>query len=75
MNDSEVSQEDYEFGLRVWKAFGIRNMGDYHDLYLIGDVMLLTDLFSSNSGKHAPSTISSIPSGTSLLLDFPGTLF
>ena len=45
LNDSEISEEDYEFGERVWKEFGMETIGDYHDLYLKSDVMLLTDLF------------------------------
>ena len=45
LNDSEISEGDYEIGKKVWKKFEMNNMGDYHDLYLKSDVMLLTDLF------------------------------
>ena len=31
---SRVSNGDYEHAHRVWRDFGINNMGEYHDLYL-----------------------------------------
>ena len=33
LNMSGVSDGDYECACRVWREFGIRNMGEYHDLY------------------------------------------
>ena len=39
-----IFQKDYEVGQKVWKEFERKNMGEYHDLYLKSDVMLLTDL-------------------------------
>ena len=47
LNMSGVSDEDYEHARRVWKKFGIRNMGEYHDLYLRTDVVLLANVFES----------------------------
>ena len=32
---------------KVWKAFKIKTMGEYHDLYLGSDVLLLPDVFES----------------------------
>ena len=34
LNMSGVSDQDYEHACKVCRDFGIRNMGEYHDLYL-----------------------------------------
>ena len=34
LNMTNVSEDNYEHVQRVWKEFGIRNLGDYHNLYL-----------------------------------------
>ena len=47
LNMSGVSDRDYEHACRVWREFGIRNMGEYHDLYLRTDVVLLAKVFES----------------------------
>ena len=47
LSESDISDEDYERALKVWKHFGIRSLGMYHDLYLRTDVLLLTDVFEN----------------------------
>ena len=38
---SGVIDQDYEHACKVWRDFGIRNLGGYHDLYLRTDIILL----------------------------------
>ena len=40
-----ISDRDYEHGKIVWKAFNITNLGEYHDLYVQSDTLLLADVF------------------------------
>ena len=47
LNMSKISENDYQRAQQVWKEFGIRNLGDYHDLYLRTDVVLLANVFEA----------------------------
>jgi hypothetical protein len=42
-----VKKEDYEFAQTIWKEFNCQTLGDYHDLYLKTDVLLLADVFEN----------------------------
>ena len=37
----EITGVDYMYGKRVCKDFEIKNLGEYHDLYLKSDTLLL----------------------------------
>ena len=47
LSESNTSDEDYSRAQKIWKHFGIRNLGEYHDLHLQTDVLLLTDVFEN----------------------------
>ncbi|XP_028415651.1 uncharacterized protein LOC114544475 [Dendronephthya gigantea] len=47
LNDEHISDEDYAHATNVFNKFACRNMGDYHDLYLTSDVLLLADVFEN----------------------------
>ena len=44
---AEVNEVDYEHTHRIWAEFGINNLGQYHDLYLKTDVILLANVFEA----------------------------
>ena len=40
-----ISEKDYLKANNMWNVFKMNTMGDYHDLYLKTDVLLLADVF------------------------------
>ena len=45
LNDEPLSIQDYERAHEIWNFFGIQNLQQYHDHYLLSDVLLLADVF------------------------------
>ena len=45
LKEEGVSLCDYWHAVCVWQQFGICNLGEYHDLYLKTDVLILADVF------------------------------
>ena len=47
LNMSSISEDDCQCTQQVWEEFGIRDLGDYHDLYLRMDVVLLATMYDA----------------------------
>ena len=45
LEDCKITDEEYNRALSVWNAFNMKTFGEYHDLYLKCDVLLLCDIF------------------------------
>ena len=52
LNMEDITNADYSYGKRLCKDFKIRNMGDYHDLYIESDTLLLADVFQNFRNRH-----------------------
>ena len=42
-----ISAKDYLHAQKVWDVFEIRNLGEYHDLYVQSDTLLLADVYEN----------------------------
>ena len=47
VNDEHVTDDEYDHAKKVWDTFYIKTMGEYHDLYLVSDMLLLTNVFEN----------------------------
>ena len=47
LNTEDVTNTDYMHAKKVWKDFEIKDLGDYHDLHLKSNTLLLADVFQN----------------------------
>ena len=45
LNIKGVSDKDYNHAKNVWNIFNRKHLGDYHDIYVQSDTLLLSDIF------------------------------
>ena len=51
LNKEGITDKDYAHAQKVWDTLNIKNLGEYHDLYVQFDTALLADVFESFRDK------------------------
>ena len=51
LNMENIEDIDYRHGNNVFKIFKVKNLGEYHDLYVKSDTLLLADVFKNFRNK------------------------
>ena len=51
LNLEDISDEDYAHAQKVWDVFETKNLGEYHDLFVQSDKLLLEDVFEKCRNK------------------------
>ena len=53
----DITDEDYTHPQKVFKEFNIKNLGEYHDLYVQSGALLLADVFENFRSKYIETNI------------------
>ena len=48
LKEESITQDSYDHVVNVWNTFEMESLGDLHDLYVISDVLFLTDTFEKH---------------------------
>ena len=51
INMEDITEVDHRHTKRVFKSLNNKNLGDYHDLYIQSDTLLLADVFENFRNK------------------------
>ena len=51
LNLEDITDKDYAHAQTVFEEFKLKNLGDYYDLYVQSDTLLLTDVFENFRNK------------------------
>ena len=47
LTEETISAKDYDHAQKVWDTFGFKTLREYHDLYMLSDVLQLSDVFEN----------------------------
>ena len=50
-NLGDISDEDYKHAQKVWDVFEIKNLGEYHDIYVQSDTLSLSEVSENFRNK------------------------
>ena len=45
LNNEFISDDDYKHAKKVWRGFNLKSVGQYYDLYLLSNILLLAEVF------------------------------
>ena len=51
LNLEDITDKDHAHAQKVWEVFEVKNLGEYHDLYVQCDTLLLEDVFENFRDK------------------------
>ena len=51
LNKEHITDEDYAHAQKVWDTFKMKILGEYNDLYVQSDTLLLADVFEDFRNK------------------------